>query len=142
MLSITSIVNGIVIDHIKPGRGYEIFKLLDLDKKGSKVALIMNAESKNGGMKDLIKIEDVSNINLDILGIVDKDITINLIENEKIIKKFKPELPESFEGLFTCKNPRCITTSEREIHQKFDLIDKENGIYKCAYCDHLLNMEE
>lgn len=142
MLSITSIKKGIVIDHIKQGMGYEIFKLLELDKADYRVALIINADSKKYGKKDLIKIENEIDLDLKLLGILDKNLTINIIENETIVEKLELDLPEHFEGLFRCKNPRCISSSEREIPQSFDLVDKEKGLYKCAYCDHLLNTEE
>lgn len=142
MLSITSVKKGIVIDHIKQGLGYEIFKLLELDKADFRVALIMNARSEKYGTKDLIKIENEIDLDLQLLAILDKNLTINIIENEKIAKKLELELPEEFEGMFECKNPRCITTNERDIVQKFKLLNKEQGIYRCAYCDHLLNKEE
>lgn len=142
MLSITSIKKGIVIDHIKQGLGYEIFKLLELDKADFRVALIINADSKKYGKKDLIKIENEIDLDLQLLAILDKNLTINIIEEEKIIDKLELDLPDEFEGMFHCKNPRCITTSERDIIQKFKLHDKSKGIYHCQYCDHLLNMEE
>ncbi len=142
MLSITSIKKGIVIDHISPGMGYEIFKLLELDKADFRVALIINADSAKFGKKDLIKIENEINLDLRALGILDENITINIIEDEKIKEKIDVTLPKMFEGIFKCKNPRCITSSERDIVQRFELVSDENRIYKCAYCDHLLNMEE
>lgn len=142
MLSITSIKKGIVIDHISPGNGYEIFKLLELDKADFRVALIINADSKKFGRKDLIKIENEIDLDLRALGILDKNITINIIENEKITEKLVVDLPKMFEGIFKCKNPRCITSSERDVIQRFELVSEDKTIYKCAYCDHLLNMEE
>ncbi|MDO5719057.1 MAG: aspartate carbamoyltransferase regulatory subunit [Tissierellia bacterium] len=142
MLSITSIKKGIVIDHIKPGMGYVIFKLLELDQADYRVALIINADSAKFGKKDLIKIENEIDLDLRALGILDENLTINIIEDEKIARKIDVELPDKFEGLFKCKNPRCITTSERNIEHNFSLIDKEKRTYKCSYCDHLLNIEE
>ena len=112
MLNINSISNGIVIDHIKPGLGYEIFKLLELDNADFTVALIMNADSKKYGKKDMIKIENVMDIDLAILGLIDKDLTVNIIENEKIKEKLSMILPEKVEGFIKCKNPRCITCHE------------------------------
>ncbi|MDO5690497.1 MAG: aspartate carbamoyltransferase regulatory subunit [Tissierellia bacterium] len=142
MLSITSIKKGIVIDHISPGMGYEIFKLLELEKADYRVALIINASSEKFGRKDLIKIENEIDLDLRALGILDDQLTINIIEDEKISRKIIVELPDSFEGIFTCKNPRCVTTSERDMVQRFTLVDKSQKLYKCDYCDHLLNMEE
>ncbi len=142
MLSITSIKKGIVIDHITPGMGYEIFKLLELENADYRVALIINADSAKHGKKDLIKIENEINLDLRALGILDDRLTINIIEDEEITRKIEVKLPSSFEGIFRCKNPRCVSSSERDIVQKFSLINEEKKLYKCDYCDHLLNMEE
>lgn len=142
MLNINSITKGIVIDHITPGNGYEIFKLLELDKADYTVALIMNAQSKKHGKKDIIKIENVIDMDLRILGILDDAITINIIENEEIIEKIKVTLPEHVEGFLRCNNPRCVSTSERNILHKFSLVDPATHLYKCDYCDHLYNVEE
>ncbi|MEB3429568.1 aspartate carbamoyltransferase regulatory subunit [Citroniella saccharovorans] len=142
MLNVSSLKKGIVIDHISPGNGYEIFKLLELDKADYRVALIINAESKKYGKKDLIKIENEIDLDLRVLALLDDNLTINIIDNEKIIEKVELKLPESFVGLFKCKNPRCVSVNERDIEPKFDLVDKEKKIYKCSYCDHLLNMED
>lgn len=141
MLSITSIKKGIVIDHITPGVGYEIFKLLDLDKADYRVALIINADSKKYGKKDLIKIENEIDLDLRALAILDEKLTINIIEDEEITRKIPVELPESFEGVFKCKNPRCITSSERDIPHRFQLVDKDEKLYKCEYCDHFLEID-
>lgn len=142
MLNINSIEKGIVIDHIKCGMGYKIFQLLKLDKADYTVALIMNAQSGKLGRKDIIKIENVIDIDFDILGVFDDNMTVNIIENEKIKEKISLNLPEHFEGFVKCKNPRCITQSERSIVQKFSLVDKDTRTYKCDYCDHLYNVEE
>lgn len=93
-------------------------------------------------VKDLIKIENEIDLDLRVLALLDDNLTINIIDNEKIIEKVELKLPESFVGLFKCKNPRCVSVNERDIEPKFDLVDKEKKIYKCSYCDHLLNMED
>lgn len=142
MLNINSIEKGIVIDHIKCGMGYKIFQLLKLDKADYTVALIMNAQSEKLGRKDMIKIENVIDIDFDILGIFDDNMTVNVIENEKIKEKINLKLPNHIEGFIKCKNPRCITQTERNIVHKFSLVDKQTRTYKCDYCDHLYNVEE
>lgn len=141
MLSITSIKKGIVIDHIAPGVGYEIFKLLELDKVDYRVAMILNADSKKYGKKDLIKIENEIDLDLKALAILDENLTINIIEDEKITRKIPVELPEKFEGIFKCKNPRCITANERDIPHRFVLVDKDEKLYRCEYCDHFLEID-
>ncbi|MDX9917415.1 MAG: aspartate carbamoyltransferase regulatory subunit [Gudongella sp.] len=141
MLKITSIKKGLVIDHIRPGMGLMIFQYLKLDQAKFTVALIMNATSKKHGRKDIIKIEDVIDIDLAMLGFLDPNITVNVIENEVITEKIKLSLPKRVEGIIKCKNPRCITTEEKNAVHRFVLIDETRGIYKCEYCDHIYSWE-
>jgi len=142
LLYIDSIQRGIVIDHIKAGYGLSIFKYLKLDEADYTVALIMNAPSKKYGKKDLIKIENTIDMDLTILGLIDPNITINIIDDEKIVKKIKLSLPKKVEGLIKCKNPRCVTSEERDIEHRFVLIDEDKGIYKCEYCEQIYTWEE
>lgn len=143
MLTITSIKKGIVIDHIKAGMGVKIFNYLELNKVHDyPVALIINASSHKLGKKDIIKIENIIDLDLTQLGAFDSNMTINIIENESVSKKVDLSLPENLEGIFTCKNPRCITSVERAMKQKFELIDKEKGMYKCHYCDQIFSWED
>lgn len=142
MLYIDSISKGIVIDHIKVGYGFSIFKHLELDKADFTVALIINAPSRKFGRKDLIKIENNIDVDLAMLGFIDPNITVNIIENEKIVEKINLSLPERVEDIIQCKNPRCVTSMERNIAHKFVLIDKKNGTYKCEYCDQIYSWED
>lgn len=142
MLNINSIERGIVIDHIKPGYGIIIFKYLKLDKADFTVALIMNAVSQKYGRKDIIKIENEIDIDLTMLGFIDANMTVNIIEDENISQKINLSLPDRVEGIMECKNPRCITSNERAITHKFVLIDEEEGTYKCEYCDQIYSLEE
>lgn len=142
MLNVDSLSNGIVIDHISPGLGYKIFQILELDKSGNTVALIMNAQSNKLKRKDMIKIDNVMDVDLTEIGIIDSNITINVIKDEKIFEKKRIELPRVVEGLLQCKNPRCVTTSERNVISRFVLVDKETKQYKCDYCDHFYDMED
>ena len=142
MLNIDSIRRGIVIDHIQPGNGFKIFQYLNLDKVDYRVALIINAISKKKGRKDIIKIENVIDLDFKFLGALDDEITINIVEDEVITEKICLEMPDRIEGIFTCKNPRCITTNERNIVQRFSLLDRESKSYKCDYCDNIYTWEE
>ena len=137
MLNVDSLKKGIVIDHIKAGKSMEIYNYLNLDKADYTVALIKNVPSKKMKKKDIIKIENNIDLNLKILGYIDPNITINVIENDKIIKKLKLDPPETVKNVMKCKNPRCITSSESEIEDIFQLIDKEKAVYKCIYCDQI-----
>ncbi len=142
MLSINSIKKGIVLDHIKPGHGYEIFKVLGLHEADYRVALIMNAESKKQGRKDMIKIEDEIDLDLTAIGIIDSNVTVNVIEDEKIVNKIHITLPEYVEGKLQCTNPKCISVVERDVKSKFSLVDSSTKTYKCDYCDHFYGVEE
>ena len=142
MLEITSLKNGIVIDHIKVGFGLEIFSLLGLERLDDEVALILNAKSEQLGRKDIIKIANHHDINLDAVAIIDPSATVNVIKDEKVVEKKSLTLPEVVEDILTCQNPKCISTSERSVPSKFILINHEEKKYKCAYCSHIYDVEE
>ena len=137
MLNIEKIRNGIVIDHIKSGQGIRIFNWLGLDKSPYTVAFVVNASSRNMGRKDIIKIDNTISINFDLLGLIDPNITINIIEDEKITEKIKLKLPERVENVLVCKNPRCITSTEKYIPHIFHLTNSEQRAYRCEYCDDI-----
>ena len=135
MLNIAKIKNGLVIDHIKAGQGIRIFNWLRLDKAGAPVAFIINAPSKHMGKKDMLKIDETISIDFAVLGLIDPNITVNVIENEVITEKIRLKLPERVENVLVCKNPRCVTQVEKAAPQVFLLRDREVGVYRCEYCD-------
>ena len=134
-MNIDSIKNGIVIDHIQSKKGMKIYEALELDKLDCSVAIITNARSNKMGRKDIIKINKSIDLNLDILGYIDPNITINIIKDDKIIEKYHVELPKEIVNIIKCKNPRCITSTEQELDNVFILTDKDKKIYRCKYCD-------
>ena len=134
-MNVDSIKNGIVIDHITAGKGMKLYKLLGLDNLECSVALIKNVPSKKTSTKDIIKIDTDFEIDTDILGYVDPNVTVNIIKDGKIIEKKNIELPQTLNNVLFCKNPRCITATEQEIVHTFKLTDKENQVYRCIYCD-------
>ncbi|GHV86608.1 aspartate carbamoyltransferase regulatory chain [Spirochaetia bacterium] len=134
MLNVDQIKNGIVIDHIRAGQGIRIFNWLGLDKTPHNVAFVVNASSERMGRKDIIKIDNTIKINFDILGLIDPNITVNIIENEKITGKIKLQLPQRVEDVLVCKNPRCVTSTEKVSHI-FHLSDPKQKTYRCEYCD-------
>ena len=137
MLNIEKIKNGIVIDHIKAGQGIRVFNWLRLDKTPHTVAFVVNAVSKHMGKKDIIKIDNTININFNLLGLIDPNITVNIIENLLVKKKIKLQLPDCVEDVLICKNPRCITSSEKYIQHIFHLENQELRTYRCEYCDDI-----
>ena len=138
-MNIDSIKNGYVIDHIKPGKSFEIYNYLNLGELDTSVAIIKNARSSKTGKKDIIKIADNLDINLDILGYLDSNITINKIVNGEIVKKYHPDLPNQLVNIVKCKNPRCITSIEQELPHICELTDRENVVYRCKYCEEKVN---
>jgi len=139
MLNIEKIKNGIVIDHIKAGQGIRIFNWLGLDKVPYTVAFVANASSGRIGRKDIIKIDNTISINFDVLGLIDPNITVNIIKDENIVKKIKLQLPEKVENVLICKNPRCICSTEKYIPHIFHLENPELRAYRCEYCDELIS---
>ena len=137
MLNVDSLMNGVVIDHIEAGKSMEIYRLLDLDKLDCSVAIIKNARSGKSGKKDIIKIEGDQQIDLNVLGFVDPNITVNIIKNGEVSGKKTLQLPSKVVNVVSCKNPRCITSTEHGLDQVFNLTDRENGIYRCAYCEQV-----
>jgi len=134
-MNIDSIKNGYVIDHIEAGKGMEIYNLLRLDLLDCPVAIIKNATSSKMGKKDIIKIDALIELNMDILGYVSPDATVDVIKDEKLVEKKKMSLPEKLTDVIFCKNPRCITTTEQELPHIFKLVDREKKVYRCIYCE-------
>ena len=136
MLNIGGLKDGIVLDHIQAGKSMDIYKYLKLDKLDCQVAIIKNARSNKMGRKDILKIEGgLDVVNLDVLGYIDCNITVNIIKNEKIVEKKVVRLPQKLTNIIKCKNPRCITSIEQELPHVFFLADEEKQVYRCAYCE-------
>lgn len=136
-MNIDSIKNGIVIDHIQAKKGLEIYEALKLGELNCSVAIITNAKSKKMGSKDIIKINKCIDLDLDILGYIDPNITINIIKDDERVEKYHVELPKEIINIIKCKNPRCITSIEQELDQVFVLTDKAKKTYRCKYCETL-----
>lgn len=136
MLSVGAIREGYVFDHIKAGTCLQVYHYLKLDETDYAVAMIMNVNSSKMGKKDILKIEcELGAINLDIIGFLDHNITVNLIKDEQIVEKKELHLPLEVRNIIRCKNPRCITSVEQELDQIFYLSDPEKIVYRCMYCD-------
>ena len=134
-MNIDSIQNGVVLDHIQAGKSMDIYKHLHLDELDCQVAIIKNARSEHMGKKDIIKIDYPLDLDLDVLGYIDPDITVNIIQDGKLVEKKHLALPEKLVNVIHCKNPRCITVAEPQLDAIFLLNDPEKHTYRCAYCD-------
>ena len=134
-MNIDSIKNGFVIDHIKAGNAMAVYQYLNLGELDCPVAIIKNVVSGKMGKKDIIKIDADINLDLDVLGYIAPDATVNVVKNSEIVDKMHLALPETVTDVIKCKNPRCITTTEQDIEHIFKLTDKENRVYRCIYCE-------
>lgn len=137
MLEVASIQKGIVLDHITSGNGLKIFNKLMLDKVDYPVVLLMNVSSKEMKRKDIIKIENRIDIDLEFLGLIDRFITVNIIEDNRIIEKKKVSVPTKVQGIFPCHNPRCITNFDNYIKPTFHLECEKQLQYRCEYCEEI-----
>ena len=134
-MNIDSIKNGIVIDHIATGSAMKLYELLGLDGLDCSVAILKNVPSKKKGKKDIIKIDADIDVNLDVIGFVDPEATVNVIKDSKLVEKKSISAPATLKNVIKCKNPRCITSVERDLDQVFVLTDKEKMTYRCIYCE-------
>ena len=134
-MNIDSIQNGVVLDHIQAGKGMDVYKYLRLDQLDCQVAIIKNARSGHMGKKDIIKIDSPMEVDLDVLGYIDSNITVNIIRDGKRVEKKHLKLPRKLVNIIHCKNPRCITVSEPQLDAIFLLSDEDKHTYRCAYCD-------
>lgn len=132
---IDAIKNGIVIDHISAGKAMELYKILGLGDLDCTVAILKNVVSGKLGRKDIIKIDRILELDWDLIGYVDPNITVNIIKDGEQVEKRQLKLPETITGVIRCKNPRCITSVEQELPQVFTLTDRKNRVYRCLYCE-------
>ena len=135
MMKVGAINNGVVIDHIAAGKGMDLYHFLNLDHLDAPIALIKNAPSEKMGKKDIIKIDAELDLDLDALGYIDPNVTINIVKDGVRVEKFHPQLPEKLTNIVHCKNPRCITSIEQVIPHIFKLTNRETGEYRCIYCE-------
>ena len=136
MLNVGKIEEGFVLDHIKAGKSLSIYELLQLDKLDCPVAIIKNARSDKMGKKDILKVEcNVDMLDLDVLVVIDHNITVNVIQNGEIVSKKELTLPKQIKNVLKCRNPRCITSIEQELPHIFVLADEDRELYRCKYCD-------
>ena len=134
-MNIDSIQNGVVLDHIQAGKSMEIYQYLHLDQLDCSVAIIKNARSNHMERKDIIKIDSPVDLDLDVLGYIDANITVNIIRDGQLVEKKHLAPPEKLVNVIRCKNPRCITVSEPQLDAIFKLSNPSKHIYRCAYCD-------
>ena len=143
MLNVGRIEEGFVLDHIQAGKSLSIYHQLQLDELDCAVAIIKNVKSDKLGRKDILKVEcDIDQLNLDILGFIDHNITVNVIKDGEIVTKKTLILPKEIKNVIKCNNPRCITSIEQELPHIFILTDEEKEVYRCKYCEEKCNAND
>lgn len=144
MLEVKGILHGVVLDHIKAGKGLEVFHMLKLDKIGLPVVLLMNVDSKELGKKDIIKVENKTDFDFNMLSLIDTNITVNIIENDQRVNKFKVEVPEEIVGQIQCKNPRCITNFDDYVKPTFKKYAENTKVieYVCEFCEEITKFKK
>ena len=136
---IDAIKNGIVIDHITAGKAMELYRILGLGKLDCTVAILKNVVSAKHGRKDIIKIDQIMELDWDVIGYVDPNITVNIINDGVRVEKRQLKLPETITNVIRCKNPRCITSVEQELPHVFRLTNRDTHEYRCLYCETKAN---
>ena len=132
-MNIDAIENGYVIDHIPAGKAMSVYEILRLSKLSCQVAIITNAKSKKQQSKDIIKINELIDLDLDMIAFIAPDATVNIIQDGKRVQKKKLSLPHKLTNVVRCPNPRCICNNE-PIDHVFKLTDT-GGTYRCLYCE-------
>lgn len=135
MMEVTSISEGIIIDHVPAGTALKVLNYLRIDPTTASIALIMNTTSNRYGSKDIIKIQNAPDVDLDVLGLIAPNATVDIVKDSKIVAKKRPRLPQKVTNVLSCVNPRCVTSTEHGIDQIFRLTNAETGEYRCLYCD-------
>ena len=122
MLNVGQLNEGFVLDHIEAGKSMMIYNNLGLGELDCQVAIIKNARSSKMGRKDIIKIEGgLDLVDLDVLGFIDHNITVNIIKNGEIVEKkelirainsFLDTLSQEKCNIFLCRYWHAIPVSE------------------------------
>ncbi len=135
-LLVSALENGTVIDHIPCERTNDVVTLLKLNNVSSTVMIGINLESKKMGHKTIIKVANkfFSDDELNKLSVIAPDVTLCIIRDYEVVEKKQVRMPEKLRDIIRCANPKCITNNE-PMHTVFNVIDKQNGVIKCHYCE-------
>jgi len=145
-LIVSKIKKGIVIDHIPAGKALKVLKILGITGYTDyRLAIVMNVPSNKLGMKDIIKIENriLDKRELELISLVAPTATINIIEDYKVIEKYKVKLPRVIKGVLKCPNPMCITNKPDEVAETIFVLRKlDPVVLECKYCGTLIKGDE
>lgn len=135
-LQVAALENGTVIDHIPSDKVFTVVSLLDLQNTDGNITIGNNFESKKLGKKGIIKVADRFFIDEEVsrLSVVAPNIKLNIIRHYEVVEKKQIVMPDELKGIVKCNNPKCITNNE-PMQTWFHVVDKEQGILKCHYCE-------
>jgi len=135
-LQVAALENGTVIDHIPSDKVFTVVSLLDLQNTDGNITIGNNFESKKLGKKGIIKVADrfFTDEEVSRLSVVAPNIKLNIIRHYEVVEKKQIVMPDELKGIVKCNNPKCITNNE-PMRTWFHVVDKEQGILKCHYCE-------
>ena len=135
-LAVAALKNGTVIDHIPSDSLFKVVDLLGIQSIKNNVTIGYNLDSKKYGKKGIIKVANITfpEATLNRIAIIAPNAVINIIKDYEVVEKRKVELPDNIYGIVKCSNPKCITNNE-PMRTHFHVIDRENMILKCHYCE-------
>jgi aspartate carbamoyltransferase regulatory subunit len=139
---VAAIENGTVIDHIPGNKLFQVVHLLHLENLPGAVMVGYNLKSRKMGRKSIIKIADkyFSDTELGLLSVVAPNVSLCIIKDYEVVEKKCVTLPDTLHGIVRCANPKCITNNEPMATQ-FHLVDAEQGILRCHYCEKEQSLE-
>ena len=142
-LQVAALENGTVIDHIPSEKLFTVVSLLGIQEMNNNITIGFNLASKKLGKKGIIKVADrfFTDEEINRIAVVAPNVKLNIIRNYEVVEKREVVLPDELRGIVKCANPKCITNNE-PMPTRFHVIDKENCVIKCHYCEKEQRREE
>ena len=140
---VAALENGTAIDHIPPSQLFKVAKLLGLENMDNTITIGNNFHSNKMGSKGMIKISDKFFCDEEInrIALIAPNVILNIIRDYEVVEKKEVKMPDELRGIVKCANPKCITNNE-PMSTIFHVIDKDNCIVKCHYCEKEQRREE
>ncbi len=135
--------NGTAIDHIPTAAVFKVVSLLQLQKLENRITIGNNLKSNKMKSKGIIKVADkfFREDELNRIALVAPNVNLNIIRNWEVAEKRKVVLPDEIVEIMKCNNPKCITNNE-PMKTWFHVIDKENVVLQCHYCELKIQKED
>lgn len=140
---VLAINQGMVLDHIPAGQALKIMRLLHVVSDQQRITLGLNLASQRLTLKDLIKIENrvLTEEEFHQVSIFAPEATLNYIENFKISKKVRCQLPKRIHGIFICPNNNCISHGEGQTAFQVESALK-TVMLSCVYCERRFERDQ